>query len=104
MADSSMPSNLAPSGGTPVFNQDTIPAALQQEHRLAEGNWGVLNVLGGKIRYIDLESLKEEIIAAPDHVTIRPEAPHRVAIEGPVEFKIDFFREPQPGTQSGTTT
>ena len=103
MADSPMPSNLVPSGGTPVFNQDTIPDALQKEHRLAEGNWGLLNVLGGKIRYVDLESLEEEIIAAPGHVTIRPEAPHRVAIEGPVEFKIDFYREPQPGTESGAT-
>ena len=96
MAGDTLPSNLVPSGATPVFNEDTIPEALQQEHKLAEGTWGVLEVIGGRIRFVDLESLQEKIISAPDRVTIHPVAPHRVVIEGPVEFRIDFFREPKP--------
>ncbi len=96
MVDSPTPPNLVPSGSSRIFTEETIPDALQQEHKLAEGTWGVLQVLEGGIRFIDLESLLERIISAPDHITIHPGAPHRVAIEGPVEFRIDFFKEPNP--------
>ena len=94
MANGEMPANLAPGGSTAVFTQSTVPEALQREHRLAEGVWGVLHVLTGNIRFVDLESSQEETIAAPGNITIRPDIPHRVAVEGPVEFRIEFFREP----------
>ena len=40
MTESAIPTNLVQSGGTPTFTEDTIPSALQQEHKLAEGTWG----------------------------------------------------------------
>jgi tellurite resistance-related uncharacterized protein len=103
MADGATPTNLVSSGNTPIFTQETIPDALQREHRLAEGTWGELHVFEGSIRFIDLESLQERVISAPGHITIRPGAPHRVAIEGPVECRIDFFREPHSDTQGSAT-
>ena len=89
-----IPDGLIPGGASPVFTQDTLPDALQAEHTLAPGHWAVLNVLEGSLRFADLESGEERLISAPDHVTIHPARPHKVAIEGPLRCRIDFFREP----------
>ena len=103
MTGSSLPSNLVPSGGTPIFTEESAPDALRLEHKLAEGTWGVLHVLGGKIRFVDLRTSQGNDISAPDQVTIQPGVPHRVEIEGPVEFRIDFFQEPQAETDAEAT-
>ena len=96
MADTAIPANLVPSGSTPAFDQKTAPNALQEEHKLAEGTWGLLRVLQGQLIFVDLESLEETTIVADGQITIRPGAPHRVALDGPVQFRIDFYREPHP--------
>ena len=96
MADTAIPSNLVPSGSTPAFDQKTAPNALQEEHKLAEGTWGLLHVLQGQLIFVDLESSGETTIEADGQITIRPGAPHRVALDGPVQFRIDFYREPHP--------
>ena len=93
-----MPPDLVPSGSTPMFTEQTIPDGLLKEHKLAEGTWGSLRVLEGRIRFTDLETDEERLIAAPDDVTIHPGALHQVSTEGPVQFRIDFFREPEADT------
>ena len=103
MAGNPLPPNLVASGSTPIFTEKTIPDALQREHKLAEGTWGELQVLEGGIRFIDLESQQERVVSATDLVTIHPGAPHRVAIQGPVQFRIDFFREPHSDAPSSAT-
>ena len=45
------PDGLTPSRQSPVFTEDTLPTALQAEHTLAAGHWGVLNVLEGSLRF-----------------------------------------------------
>lgn len=89
----SLPDGLVPSHSSPIFSQDTIPGALQREHALAPGHWGMLNVLEGSLRFVNLETGETRRISAPDHVTIHPRMPHRVAIDGAVRCRIDFFRE-----------
>ena len=89
-----LPEGLVPGGASPIFTQDTLPDALQAEHTLAPGHWGVLNVLEGSLRFVNLETGDERLISAPDRVTIRPGLPHRVALAGPLRCRIDFFREP----------
>ena len=98
MAGSALPSDVVPSGNTPTFTEQTIPDALQREHKLGEGTWGVFQVLRGKIRFVDLETSEERVVSVREQLTIQPGAPHRVALEGPVEFRIDFFREPHHET------
>ena len=88
------PDGLIPSRSSPTFTQDTLPAALQAEHTLAPGHWAVLNVLEGTLRFVNLETGEERLISAPDLVTIRPGLPHRVAIEGRLRCRIDFYTEP----------
>ena len=88
------PDDLIPAGASPVFTQDTLPAALQTEHTLAPGHWAVLNVLEGSLRFVNLKTNEERLISAPGLVTIHPGLPHRVALEGPLRCRIDFYREP----------
>ena len=95
-----LPDRIAPSGASPIFTQDTLPDALQAEHALAAGRWGVLHVFEGTLRYLELGSGKERVVSAPDLIIIHPEVPHRVAAEGPLRCRIDFFRELDTG--SGT--
>ncbi len=89
-----IPNGLIPSASSPVFTHETLPPALQTEHALAPGHWAVLNVLEGTLRFANLDTGEEHLISAPDLVTIHPGLPHRVAIEGPLRCRIDFYREP----------
>ena len=90
------PHGLVPTGSSPAFTQDTLPDALKAEHTLAPGRWAVLRVLEGSLRFVNLETGEEQTVSAPAHVTIRPGLPHRVALEGPLRCRIDFFREAEP--------
>ena len=87
------PDGLVPGRSSPVFTQDTLPDALQTEHTLAPGHWAVLNVIEGSLRFVNLETNEERVISAPGLVTIHPGLPHRVALEGPLRCRIDFYRE-----------
>ena len=51
-----MPSGLVTSGRSPEFTHDTLPDALQREHALGAGRWGVLHVLEGSLVFVDLVS------------------------------------------------
>ena len=93
MATEKLPEGLVPSGSSLTFTEDTIPDALQKEHTLAAGRWGVLHVFAGSVRFVNLETSKESDVSAPDHVIIHPGAPHRVQLTGPVQCRVDFFRE-----------
>ena len=89
-----IPEDLIPGTSSPVFTQETLPDALQADHTLAPGHWAVLNVLEGSLRFANLDTGEEQLISAPDLVTIHPGLPHRVAIEGRLRCRIDFYREP----------
>ena len=89
-----IPDGLVPSSGSLNFTADTIPDALQREHALGTGHWGVLHVFEGSLRFVDLVTGTERTLTAPDLITIHPQAPHRVELEGPLRCRIDFFREP----------
>ena len=89
---------LIPAGGPLLFAEDTIPDALLLEHALGEGHWAILCVFEGSTEFMDLITVETRIVPAPNLVTIRPRAPHRVApadhVNCRIDFRIDFFREP----------
>ena len=99
-----LPDGLVRGGASPIFTQDTLPDALQAEHTLGPGHWGVLDVLEGSLRFVNIETGDERLISAPDRLTIRPGMPHRVALEGPLRCRIDFFREPPAESVEGQST
>ena len=102
MAIDRIPPGLIPSSGSHTFTEDTIPEALQKEHKLAAGHWGVLHVFEGSLNFVAIASGEQRTVSAPDLVTIHPEAPHRVEVEGPVNCRLDFFREPDAGSSMST--
>lgn len=93
MASDRLPPGLAPSSGSLNFTEDTVPDALQQEHTLAPGRWGVLHVFEGSVRFVDLETGVERDVSAPDLITIHPEVPHKLRLTGQLRCRVDFFRE-----------
>ena len=93
MVQGKLPPGLSPSGGSLNFTESTIPEALQREHALAAGRWGMLHVLEGRLRFVDMSSGVERVLEAGDVQVIHPEWPHRVVVEGVVRCRIDFFRE-----------
>lgn len=94
MTTERLPQGLVPGGGSLIFTEKTIPDALKAEHQLAPGRWGVLHVFDGQLRYVNLETGAEIAVSAPDLVVIHPALPHRVSVNGPLQCRIDFFREP----------
>lgn len=88
-----LPANLALYKRTKVFTTETLPDALQKEHRTAAGTWGKINVLKGSLEYAILGRDPERHLLRPERPgVIEPGAPHRVAPRGEVEFFVEFFK------------
>ena len=91
LPEAGLPDGLIASGSSPVFDRESLPAALQQGHALAEKFWAVLCVLSGRVHFEDLETGQIREIAAPVRQVIRPRAPHRLIADWPLRCRIDFF-------------
>lgn len=102
MANTRLPDGLVPAGSSLEFTEDTIPDALQKEHALGPGHWGVLHVFEGQVSFVDLATGEESDVAAPGHAVIQPEAPHRLRVTGAVRCRIDFFRKPEDASAMRT--
>ncbi len=90
MAD--LPPGVKPYRQTPVFTQDTVPAALTGEHSTKAGVWGVIHVTEGRLTYF-IPERDFEIVLAPGILGIvEPEVTHRVRPEGDVSFFVEFWR------------
>lgn len=84
-----------PYRSSPIFTADTLPRALQQEHRTKRGVWGVIRILEGALRYHRETSVP--IVLTPDRPAIVcPDEPHHVEIIGAVTLRVDFYdHEPE---------
>lgn len=91
----------APSGdggqpyrSTPIFDQDTLPAALRSEHRTKAGTWGVIRVLSGALRlHLPDDGQVQELSQAQPGV-VEPEQTHWIEPVGPVRMQVDFHDAP----------
>jgi tellurite resistance-related uncharacterized protein len=87
-----LPADLSPSGKTPVFTQDSVPAGLLKDHRLAPGYWGKIVVLQGSLEYVIQSSPEERIELNPSRFgVVEPEVFHFVRPLGPVQFYVEFL-------------
>lgn len=78
---------------SPVWDEHTLPRALERDHRLATSTWGVLRVLEGQLRFVATTSSHVEVIVtASTAQSIPPEVSHEVHAAGPARFAIEFFR------------
>lgn len=79
---------------TPVFTQDTVPAALLSRHTTQAGSWAKIGVISGRLCYRILTDIPEAHTLTPDSPgVVEPQVPHRVELLGPVEFYVEFYRE-----------
>lgn len=87
----------APYRSTPVFDQDTLPAALRARHSTKAGVWGVVRVLEGELELTYLEP-ESSIVLAPERPgLLLPEQPHFVTANGPMKMQVDFYDTPPNG-------
>jgi len=77
---------------TPVFDQDSLPVALRQDHSTKAGVWGVIRVLEGRLLLADADG---STMLAPDRPgLIRPERKHRVEPIGAMRMQVEFYTSP----------
>ena len=76
-----------PYRSTPVFDQDTLPAALRTRHNTKAGVWGVIRVLEGE--------LKLTYLIPPSEVLLTPAPPRPDRAVHTINSKWKFI--PFPG-------
>ncbi len=89
-----LPTGLSPAGSTRVFTEADMPAALQEEHSLRSGRWGLFRLHEGNVVFVDLETGEEAHLTAPAERAIAPEALHKVRLMGPLRCQIEFYVDP----------
>jgi tellurite resistance-related uncharacterized protein len=89
---------ITPYRTTAIFDEHTLPAALQGEHSLKAGAWGIIRVLEGSLRYLIIESNTESILVPGKPGLVQPQQLHRVEPLGPVRLQIEFY-DRQPALQ-----
>ena len=81
----------APYKITPIFDQDSLPTAIRNEHRTKEGVWGLLRVLEGEVRLIFNDD--PQIVHVPPATpgVIAPARTHHVEVIGPMKMQVEFY-------------
>ena len=81
----------APYRSTPVFDQDTLPAALRREHRTKPGVWGVIRILEGRLRLDHGDGSPPRILSPDAPGLVLPDQPHQVEPLGTMRMQVDFY-------------
>ena len=78
---------------TPVFTEQTLPAALTREHRTKAGVWGIVRVLEGTVVYRVLDPASEQTLSSTVPGLILPDQPHcLVCAPGePFRLQVEFY-------------
>ncbi|WP_170004198.1 DUF1971 domain-containing protein [Pseudopontixanthobacter vadosimaris] len=82
-----------PYRSTPIFDADTLPDALQKEHRTKAGVWGVLRVLDGEVRLRFGDGQPASVVKPGQPGLLLPEQPHWVELAGAMRMQVDFYDE-----------
>ena len=83
-----------PYRSTPVFDENTLPAALRGEHRTKAGVWGVIEVLEGKVKFTRPDRADTVILERGKPGLVLPEQPHFVEPIGPMRRQVHFYDQP----------
>lgn len=85
-----MPEPYAASG---VFDEQTLPDALRNDHRTKAGTWGLLRVFEGEVRLIFVDPPSDHHVTPDRPAIIPPQATHHVVTMGPMIMQVEFYRE-----------
>ncbi len=86
--------SVQPYRSTPVFDENTLPAALRARHDTKAGVWGVIRVIEGRLRLTYLDPSRDVELDPETPGLLLPGQPHFVALLGPVKMRIDFYDRP----------
>ncbi|EQB02130.1 DUF1971 domain-containing protein [Sphingobium baderi] len=86
--------SVSPYRSTPVFDQDTLPAALRARHDTKAGVWGVIRVIEGELELTFLDPPSTSLLTPGTPGLVRPQQPHFVTPVGAMKMQIDFYDRP----------
>ena len=90
---SELPEGYAPYRRTPVFEESSVPEALQRRHSTKGGVWARIHVERGSLDYhLHEPFLRSEQLTPDSPGTVLPEVEHHVEVTGPVAFFVEFWR------------
>lgn len=79
---------------TPIFTEESVPAALRKDHSTRAGVWAKIIVEEGKVRY-RVPALEADMELSQDKIGIVvPEVPHNVEPLGATRFFVEFYKVP----------
>jgi len=81
---------------TPIFDEQTVPKALLNDHNTKVGTWGLINILEGEMTYT-IKSDPEEVVHLDKTKfgVVEPETLHHVSPKGKVKFFVEFYKLPK---------
>jgi tellurite resistance-related uncharacterized protein len=82
-----------PYRSTPIFNENTLPAALRGRHSTKAGVWGIIRILEGRVRLVQVESASESVLDPLTPGLVLPEQPHFVEPLGAMRMRVDFYNQ-----------
>lgn len=86
---------MSPYRVTPVFTEETLPAALRREHSTKEGVWGIVRILEGRLRISFVNGAVHDL--DPSHPgSIAPGQLHHVEPLGPMRMQVEFYDAAPP--------
>jgi tellurite resistance-related uncharacterized protein len=86
-----LPEGLVAYRRSPLFDEQTLPAALQKQHRTKPGAWALIHVVEGQVLYRILEPPGETVLTPGRNGVVHPGQPHELQLMGPVRLFVEFF-------------
>ena len=83
---------LTPYASSPVFDDQSLPDKLRNDHRTKDGTWGLLRVLEGEVRLIFTEPHREVLVTPDMPAPIAPLATHYVVPLGKMTMQVELYR------------
>ncbi|MEZ5688501.1 MAG: DUF1971 domain-containing protein [Caenibius sp.] len=82
-----------PYKSTPVFDESTLPDAIRSAHNTKAGVWGLLVMLEGEVDLVFHDPRRIVRATPAQPAPIAPQAVHHVETDGPMQMKVEFYRE-----------
>jgi tellurite resistance-related uncharacterized protein len=77
---------------TPVFDEGTLPEGLRRVHSTKAGTWGVVRLLGGRLRLFFPETGRDLQLTPDSPGLLEPCEPHFVEPLSPFRMQVEFYR------------
>lgn len=87
-----LPSHVTAYKKTLIYNQDSIPPGLLNDHSTQANVWGKICVLNGELLYTITQTGEEYRLSMEQFGVVEPEIKHKVSPIGEVSFYVEFYK------------